>query len=180
MKAIKELILLPDTPFTAGTTGDAFYNPVIRGFSSDIEVTNTPNGPSLEQYIKVDLQEYSTNTAYQHRGVLVNGYIKPINQNDPQGNDSKRIGLPFTHFAMLVPNTNDVEWDIFIEEHTTNSSPSISFFSIYNIEQCFGTTFTPSDHLVEYEDTFLKFHLKLLGGNNDDRNYRISGVYYLI
>lgn len=192
MNTIKEISLWKGSFTSAGDTfelggdGKAFYTPFIRGFSNKVRVRTTTN-PQPEAYLTVpyvsNLQQ-TDGLNYQNMCIIVKGYVRPL---DIGGGSNKHIGLPFTHVMIRTMHTESPYlWDIWAEEHTPNSAPGNSLFPIYGIEQCFGPVFNPADHPVgagldSNGVAGYQFSLKLLGDEaENDRNYKVSGIYYFI
>lgn len=180
MKSIKEISLL-NTEMSSTLTGTSIFPPVIRGFSTIAEPTYAAGVDGFCTYLQID-QLPSTSNKY--RGVIVEGYVRPVNQST--GINSNRIGLPFTHYAIIVPNTSIQNelllYDIIGGEHTSNSSLNPSFFSSFGITTCwYSDPFNPSNHPVFYNSNQLSFVIRLkIGDNINNGQYLVNGIYYLI
>lgn len=180
MKSIKEISLL-NAEMPSTLNGGSIFPPVIRGFSTIAEPTYTGGIDGYCTYLQID--EFPS-VPNKYRGVIVEGYVRPVNQST--GVNSNRIGLPFTHYAIIVPGFNIQDegliHDIIGGEHTLNSTYSPTFFPSFGIENCwYSDPFNPSNHPVFYNSGLLSFVIRLkIGDNINNGQYLVNGIYYLI
>ena len=100
MKSIKEISLL-NTESPAASSGGDIFPPIIKGFSTlAYPIYSTGEAEGYVSYLQID--KFPSTTPNKYRGVIVEGYVRPVNQTT--GINSNRIGLPFTHYAMLIPS----------------------------------------------------------------------------
>lgn len=183
MKSIKEISLL-NTETSATTIGVNIFPPIIKGFSTLGYPIYSGGLDPVVFYLQID--KFPSTIASKYRGVIVEGYVRPVNQET--GINSNRIGLPFTHYAMLIPSTiqgqEELIYDSIGEEHTLNSNLPPSSFPSLGVETCwYSDPFNPNDNPVFYNSSTstLSFGIKLkLGDNINNGQYLVNGIYYLI
>ncbi len=181
MRAVNEILLSPSESITSNGGDSIIYNPVIRGFSEEIQPTSTPTSydSSAETYLEVNLKEYETlESKYQYRAVLIEGYVLP--KNTPSAG-SPRVASSFTHYAAITPTTENLSYNIDTNYESTwfNSS---AIYSIFNISSCWDISPNNNEaNPVNYAGGIITFKIRLQRGQASSNGvYTVNGIYYLI
>ena len=168
MVGLKQIQLFqPSLP--SDTDGTNFYAPVIRSFTRiNTDFSSTTGDP----YLTINLQEYSTDSDTQFRGVYIQGTIR-----SSEGG-SNMIPSSFNLYWVLAAVDQNPFSLIELDTILFNPDANINNIILGIYGYTYGVSQPGSSDLYSYVNgsNEVKFYLPTDGSTE----YNVSGIYYLI
>jgi len=157
-------IELHSSSSTFSDIGQSPYTPIIQGFSTIIDESQSTN--NFYTYLTINPIEFSPSDNRSYTA-LVEGQIKSLDLN-------KNFGLNFRHYIIRSENEDNISFDF---EATIPNSINPAFWDIYNINPIIPTTEASNYQEVTINlDGEYVFQLYL---SPDFVSASISGMYYM-